>query len=105
MREAARGLRTYTEGVIFAEPEAPLYANATCRPYTAAEAPALLGAQVESPVRWTELIRGMQADGYTDFIELGAGKTLRGLIERIGGAGKIARVEDASTLTDTLALL
>ncbi len=105
MREAARGLRAYAEGVIFTEPEAPLYANATCRPYTAAEAPALLGAQVESPVRWTELIRGMQADGYTDFIELGAGKTLSGLIERIGGAGKIARVEDASTLTDTLALL
>ena len=39
----------------------PLYADKTCKPYTAHDAAELLGAQVESPVRWTELIRTMNS--------------------------------------------
>ena len=42
----------------------------------------------------------MQADGWTDFIELGAGQTLSGLIAKIGGARLIAHVEDAASLAD-----
>ncbi|NLI21487.1 MAG: ACP S-malonyltransferase [Clostridiales bacterium] len=102
MAEAALGLRTYAQGLAFAEPTLPLYADATCRPYAAATAAELLGAQVESPVRWTELIRTMQADGYTDFIEVGAGRTLGGLIAKIGGATRIAHVEDAESLAETV---
>ena len=47
--------------------------------------------------------RAMQADGFTDFIEVGAGHTLSGLIEKIGGAAHSTRVEDATTLADTVA--
>lgn len=43
----------------------------------------------------------MQRDGYADFIEVGAGKTLCGLIAKIGGAARIANVEDAETLLAT----
>ena len=102
MAEAAIGLREYAQTLTFSQPTSPLYANKTCRPYTAESAAQLLGAQVESPVRWTELIRIMQADGYTDFIEVGAGKTLSGLIAKIGGANRIANVENVETLTETL---
>lgn len=102
MHEAAEGLRAYAEGLAFAQPRAPLYANATNEPYTAIGAARLLGAQVESPVRFTQLIRRMQADGYTDFIELGAGKTLTGLLGKIGGAARVAIVEDAQSLALTV---
>ena len=104
MADAAVGLRDYAMGITFAEPALPLYADKTCAPYSAVTAAQLLGAQVESPVRWTQLIRTMQADGYTDFIEVGAGKTLSGLIGKIGGAERIASVEDTTTLHSTLQL-
>ena len=104
MSDAAQGLRDYAKALAFAEPSVPLYADKTCRPYTAESASELLGAQVESPVRWTEMIRTMQADGYTDFIEVGAGKTLSGLIAKIGGAARIANVEDADSLAATIQL-
>lgn len=102
MREAAEGLRAYADTLAYKSPAIPLYADVTCRPYTAAEAPVLLGAQVESPVRWTRLIANMLADGYTDFVEVGAGKTLSGLLGKIGGAASIAQVEDAASLADTV---
>ena len=103
MKEAAQGLRVYADTLAFGQPKLPLYADATCAPYTAETAAELLGRQVESPVRWTELIRAMQVDGFTDFIEVGAGHTLSGLIEKIGGAAHSTRVEDATTLADTVA--
>ncbi|HNW86185.1 MAG TPA: ACP S-malonyltransferase [Candidatus Limiplasma sp.] len=102
MADAAEALRGYAAQLTFQEPSAPLYANKTCRPYTVAHAAEWLGAQVESPVRWTELIRNMQADGYTDFIEVGAGKTLSGLIGKIGGATRLANVENADNLAATV---
>ncbi|MCE5344121.1 MAG: ACP S-malonyltransferase [Eubacteriales bacterium] len=105
MREAAEGLRAYADTLTFRDSAVPLYANATNRPYTAAQAAALLSAQVESPVRWAELIRLMQADGYTAFVELGAGKTLGGLMAKIGGAQIVAHVEDAESLAETFAML
>lgn len=104
MADAAQGLRDFAKDLPFVAPSLPLYADKTCKPYTAESAAELLGAQVESPVRWTELIRTMQADGYTDFIEVGAGKTLSGLIGKIGGAVRIANVEDADSLAATVHL-
>ena len=98
MRDAAAKLKTYADTLHFAQPEIPLYANATCGLYTAGDAPALLSAQVDHPVRWTEQIRILQQQNYTDFIEVGAGKTLSGLIGKIGGAAYIGHVEDEQSL-------
>ena len=98
MREAAKQLKTYAHTLTYGEPTTPLYANATCDLYTAKEAPALLSMQVDHPVRWTELIRKLIHQNYTDFIEVGAGTTLSGLIKKIGGAGYIGHVEDAESL-------
>jgi [acyl-carrier-protein] S-malonyltransferase len=102
MNEAASGLRAYAETLSFQKPVLPLYADAVCRPYTAEVAAQWLGDQVENPVCWTALIRAMQADGFTDFIEVGAGHTLSGLVERIGGAQSVCHVEDAETLNETV---
>ncbi len=102
MREAAETLKTYAQTLRFCAPNVPLYANATCGLYTAEEAPALLGLQVDHPVRWTTLIRNMIADNYTDFIEIGAGTTLSGFTQKIGGAHSIGHVEDEASLGDVL---
>lgn len=42
-----------------------------------------LVAQLTSPVRWTQTIKNMISDGATEFIELGPGKVLQGLISKI----------------------
>ena len=40
-------------------------------------------AQLTSPVRWTQTVRNMIADGTTSFVEYGPGKVLTGLIHKI----------------------
>ncbi len=105
MHDAAVAVQDYATPLAFQHPTVPLYADATCQPYTVADAAALLGAQVENPVRFTQLIHTMQADGFTDFVEVGAGKTLSGLLQKIGGAARIGNVEDAASLNTTLTTL
>ena len=40
-------------------------------------------AQLTAPVRWTQTVRNMIADGATEFVELGPGKVLQGLVAKI----------------------
>jgi [acyl-carrier-protein] S-malonyltransferase len=42
--------------------------------------------QLTGPVRWTQTIRNMVADGATEFIEVGPGKVLQGLVKKIEGS-------------------
>lgn len=100
MEEASVGLAKFMEGLTFHEPAIPLYANATAEPY--GDAKALLARQVKMPVLWQKSIERMQRDGCTVFIEVGAGKTLCGLMQKIGGAALCARVENDETLKETL---
>ena len=55
-----------------------------------------------STVKWQETIENMIADGYTDFIEVGPGKTLSGLIKKISKEVNVYSVEDAKTLEETV---
>jgi len=62
----------------------PVYANVTAKPITDKDTiKNLLFEQVTSPVRWEETIRNMFADGFTEFVEVGPGKVLQGLVKRI----------------------
>ena len=65
----------------------------------------LLSRQVKSPVQWQKTVENMLADGYDTFIEVGAGKTLAGLIKKIGGTKRICNVTDCATLQATLEAL
>ena len=58
--------------------------------------------QLYSPVRWTETIEWLAAQGVTDVLELGAGKVLSGLIKRIDKALSTASVGDVATLKAAL---
>lgn len=62
----------------------PVYANVTAKPVTSkVEIKELLFQQVTSPVRWEETILNMINDGIEEFVEVGPGKVLQGLVKRI----------------------
>jgi len=70
--------------VHFSMPDVPVYFNVTGEPSTdAAHFGMLLEEQLTSPVQWSKSIEQMIADGAHQFIEVGAGSVLTGLIRRI----------------------
>ena len=78
--ELAKGI----ESTVFKAPVCPVYQNVTALPSTDPETiKANLLAQLTAPVRWTQSVRNMAADGASEFIELGPGSVLKGLIAKI----------------------
>ncbi len=70
----------------FSVPVCPVYQNVTALPSSDPEViKTNLLAQLTSSVRWTQSIRNMLADGAGDFIELGPGTVLQGLVRKIAG--------------------
>lgn len=68
----------------FHTPRCPVYQNVDARPHTSPEEiKANLVAQLTSPVRWTQSVRAMLADGAEEFVECGPGSVLTGLIAKI----------------------
>lgn len=65
-------------------PVCPVFQNVDALPHTdPAEIKANLIAQLTAPVRWTQTVRNMIAAGATEFVELGPGKVLQGLVAKI----------------------
>ena len=68
----------------FHAPVCPIYQNVSALPTTDPEViKANLLQQLTSPVRWTQTVQNMLADGITSFLEIGPGTVLQGLIRRI----------------------
>ncbi|MBO5779589.1 MAG: ACP S-malonyltransferase [Muribaculaceae bacterium] len=66
------------------QPVCPVYQNVDALPHTdPAEIKANLVAQLTAPVRWTQTVKNMVADGANEFVELGPGKVLQGLVSKI----------------------
>lgn len=83
MQPAAEELAAGIESVTFREPVCPIYQNVTALPVTdPACIKANLLAQLTSPVRWTQTVKNMIADGADRFIESGPGKVLQGLVAK-----------------------
>jgi len=62
----------------------PIYQNVTGQSVTDAEIiKKNLIAQLTSPVRWTQISRNMIADGATEFVEVGPGAVLQGLVKKV----------------------
>ncbi|WP_071133760.1 ACP S-malonyltransferase [Millionella massiliensis] len=80
----------------FTTPVCPVYQNVDAKPYTDPEKiKANLIAQLTAPVRWTQTVQNMIADGATSFTELGPGNVLAGLIKKVN---REAACESKSTL-------
>lgn len=56
--------------------------------------PAYLRKQMTSPVQFEKSVRKMIENGYTNFLEVGSGRVLSGLVKRIDRGVKILNIED-----------
>ena len=84
MMPAQEELKTAIEATEFHTPECPVYQNVDAKGHTdAAEIKENLVKQLTAPVRWTQEVQQMIADGATEFTECGPGKVLQGLIAKI----------------------
>ncbi len=77
----------------------PVYANVTASPViNNDEIKSLLISQLNAPVRWEETIRNMINNGAEEFVEIGPGKVLQGLVKRINPDVKCYGIEKFSDL-------
>lgn len=84
MEPARAELEEAIRSAPFATPICPVYQNVNAHPSSdAATIRTNLVAQLTSPVRWTQTVRQMIADGATSFTEVGPGKVLQGLIKKV----------------------
>lgn len=104
MRPAAEQLAIDLQALAFHAPVISVVNNVDVA--VAADAAAIQDAlvrQLFSPVRWTETIEYLAAQGVTEVIELGAGKVLSGLIKRINKELVTTSVNDVASLQAALA--
>ena len=83
MEPARVALEQAINETVFSQPICPIYQNVTAQAVTdPVQIKANLIAQLTAPVRWTQSVRNMITDGATDFIEVGPGKVLQGLVKK-----------------------
>ncbi|MEH0158474.1 ACP S-malonyltransferase [Limibacter armeniacum] len=93
MEPAREELAKAIEATEFSEPTCPVYQNVDAKPYTeAAKIKENLISQLTSPVRWTQSVQQMIADGATTFTECGPGKVLQGLVKKIDRSAEVASI-------------
>jgi len=84
MEPAREELAAAIEATTFNEPTCAVYQNVAAKAITdSATIKSNLIAQLTAPVKWTQCIQAMIADGGTEFIEVGPGKVLQGLMRKI----------------------
>ncbi|TFZ51542.1 ACP S-malonyltransferase [Serratia proteamaculans] len=103
MKPAADKLAVALQEITFNAPQVPVVNNVDVRTETDPEAiRSALVRQLYSPVRWTESVEFMAAQGVTLLLEVGPGKVLTGLTKRIVDTLTAAAVNDAASLTAAL---
>ncbi len=84
MQPASEELQSAINATIISTPICPVYQNVNAYPQTNPEyIKENLIAQLTAPVRWTQTVKNMVTDGATEFIELGPGDVLKGLIKKV----------------------
>ena len=84
MQPAGEELQAAINATTFSTPVCPVYQNVNAKPQTDPTQIKLnLIAQLTAPVRWTQTVKNMVADGAVEFFELGPGDVLKGLVKKI----------------------
>lgn len=84
MEPAREELAEAIENTVFNKPTCPIYQNVVAKAViNPNEIKENLIAQLTAPVKWTQCIQAMITDGGTEFIEVGPGKVLQGLMRKI----------------------
>lgn len=101
MLQASINFKKYLETVKFMDMKIPLYSNYTGEIY---EQPyqEKIAQQINNPVKWTTIIRNMQSNGVTTFIEVGPKEVLSNLVKKIAPSCITYNVMDKASLTATL---
>ena len=87
MEPARAELAEGIEKTVLKTPVCPVYQNVTALPSTDPDTiKKNLLAQLTSPVKWTQTVKNMLADGAGYFMEIGPGTVLQGLVKKIAGA-------------------
>ena len=87
MEPARVALAEAIEATEFHSPRCPIYQNVPAHAVNCTHGiKKNLIAQLTAPVRWTESVQAMVADGATRFIEVGPGAVLQGLVKKIAPA-------------------
>ncbi|WP_346827894.1 ACP S-malonyltransferase [Serratia inhibens] len=103
MKPAADKLAIALQDITFSAPQVAVVNNVDVRTETDPEAiRSALVRQLYSPVRWTESVEFMAAQGVTSLLEVGPGKVLTGLTKRIVDTLTAAAVNDAASLSAAL---
>ncbi|ROH95757.1 ACP S-malonyltransferase [Chryseobacterium daecheongense] len=91
MQPAQEKLAAAIENTKFRKATIPVYQNITTTAVTNPdEIKQNLIAQLTGPVKWTQSVQNMIKDGASNFVEVGPGKTLQGLIKKIDGSVEVA---------------
>lgn len=99
MAGAESKLRVKLEETRIEDAGIPVYANVSATPVTSsADIKKLLLDQLTAPVRWEETIINMIKDGADNFIEIGPGKVLQGLVKRINRDVSFAGIDNFEDL-------
>jgi len=102
MQPAQEALTADLEALIFNDPQHLIACNVDARLITRrAEARDCLIRQVTGPVRWVECIQLLIAQGVTQFVEVGPGKVLSGLMRQIDRSQSMLNVEDSASIEKT----
>ena len=87
MQPAKEELEAAINATEFKTPICPIYQDVDAKPHTCpAEIKENLIAQLTAPVKWTQIVQNMEADGLTEVVELGPGTVLQGLVKKIAPA-------------------
>jgi [acyl-carrier-protein] S-malonyltransferase len=99
MNSAAERLKTTLADVNIVEPTVSVLSNVTGQPHAGPEdIRGNMVKQVTSSVRWFSSIEWLKAHGADEYLELGPGKVLSGLIKRIDRDSKLHNIQDCVTL-------
>ena len=84
MEPARQELQAAIEASVISKPFCPVYQNVNANPQTdPVSIKKNLIAQLTAPVRWTQTVKNMINDGADEFIELGPGDVLKGLVKKV----------------------
>ncbi len=93
MEPAREELAAAIETTTFSEPVCPVYQNVNSKPADDVDIiKKNLIAQLTAPVKWTQSVQHMVADGATVFIECGPGKVLQGLVKKISRESEVRSI-------------
>ena len=93
MEPAREELEKAIDSTVFSQGICPIYQNVTAKSSTDInEIKENLKIQLTAPVRWTQSVQAMVADGATQFVESGPGKVLQGLVKKIHRAAEVSSI-------------